>query len=629
MKTHLFLQLIARLWKYRLDKTRANLSNGIPLIQSLLRSSNAMLKRPASKLSLLLLVPILFSYSCRKNIDETTITQEQPEPTVFIETTIQGLVIDENGQPLPNVLVQTVNRAVSTDAEGRFRINQAEVKKSGEVVRANFNGYFEGASYANFSADGTAYTQIQLMEKSDFELVDPNIGKTITDETGLQVIIQPNSLRLPSGNNFPGNAKVYTRWIDPSDENMPGLMPGALVATDADGNPLALRSYGMLAIEAETESGQELTFSELNPVDVLLPIPESLEGDAPANIDLWQYDFGEAEWVLEGDCEKVVVNGKPCYQFKIDKPGYWNCDVSVPAVCISTNIFNPDGTPACYVKVIMEDLTDNFIYWGYADSLGYFCGSVPQDALLLLTIEDLCDNTVYTAEIGPFSEDEQLPDITIDEQIEAFAVNVTASVLHCATTDIPDGHVAFRYPGTLAVRPFTTGGFDLDIAFKCTAFPALEITAYSAYQEQQTTPFFQDLQQNINLGIINTCEALSDYFYLTIDGTEFWTAPTQFYTATNDDTHLTLEGLSGGGTFQLKILDYNGVGDYNENVFLKVEGESGPPFFPDLTSDGTTINANITEVDDDFIIGTLAGTAFLNGGFIANVIGNFKIRVAP
>ncbi len=581
------------------------------------------------KTNILLLLFLVLVGSCRKDFDETTITNDAPEPTIFIESTIQGRVIDESGNPLAGVLVQTVNRSTVTNNNGVFRINQAEVKKSGEIVKASLDGYFLGASHANFSADGTAYTEIQLASRPDFEEVPGSTGKAFTQSNGVQIIIPPSALQLSPGVIYTGNARVYSRWIDPTDANMPGLMPGALVATDGDGNPLALRTYGMLAMEAETESGQTLEIADFKAAEVLLPIPDDLADDAPGSIDLWQYDFDEAEWVLSGSCDKVLVDGKPYYKFDCPKFGYWNCDVAVPSICLTAQVFNPDSTPACYVKIIIEDLTDNFVYWGYTDSLGNFCGSVPQDALLNLTIEDLCENIVYTEEIGPFSEDVQLPDITIFEQVEAASINITGLVSHCITTDVPDGHVAFRYPGKLAVQSFSTGGFDIDLALKCSAFPDLEITVYSAYQNQQTTMYNEPFGGDISLGNILTCEELSDYFYLTIDGTDFWTAPTQFYTETNNEEYLILEGLSGGGNFRLEIDNFNGTGTYTDGIYLQVEDEQGPQFYPELNAIGPSINVEINSVEDDYIEGTIAGTATLNGGGTATVVGNFKIRVAP
>ena len=104
------------------------------------------------------------------------------------------------------------------------------------------------------------------------------------------------------------------------------------------------------------------------------------------------------------------------------------------------------------------------MYWGYTDSLGYFCGSVPADAVLLLSIVDHCDNKLYCEEIGGFLEDTQLPDIYLEEVLQTYFLNISGMVSHCLAGDTPNGHVAVVYPGRTRIFPFENGLIDINLA---------------------------------------------------------------------------------------------------------------------------------------------------------------------
>ena len=135
---------------------------------------------------------------------------------------------------------------------------------------------------------------------------------------------------------------------------------------------------------------------------------------------------------------------------------------------------------------------------------------------------------------------------------------------------------------------------------------------------------------DLNLGNQLTCEDLPDYFNLTIDGVDYWTAPTKFYYKNNQTTNwLTLEGLSAIGKFQIDIRDYNGVGTYNSSIFFKTENASLLPVFDILEAASPDITVNVTLDDGVFIIGNYSGIAFDSNNTSRNISGDFKIKKAP
>ncbi|MEM8908014.1 MAG: carboxypeptidase-like regulatory domain-containing protein [Bacteroidota bacterium] len=523
------------------------------------------------KLNLLLLLSALFLIgACRKDIDELNIERREDAPRVLIEQTIRGRVVDEAGVPIANASVRVENEIIQSDMNGYFLFKNIRVNKSGTTVHANIETYFEGISHSNFSAERSSFVEIRMLKKTNPQVVDSREDHNWTTSEGLRIYLTANALVLPNGNDYNGPVNVYSRWLDPTAATIGGTMPGALIATDDNDRPLALASFGMAVIELETTDGTPLELKPNTKLELDIPIPEEAFIDAPNEIDLWFFDVTASEWLLEGTCNKL--DGR--YKAFISRTGYWNCDVALPAVCLSATIYNNDSTYAAYLKVIVEDLTNNFVYWGYTDSLGYFCGSVPQAAPLRLSIEDHCENIVYTADIGPFSNDIHLDDIYLTETISTFQISIDGMIEACSSGNPVTGHLAVRIPGALNIYPFDNGNINTDIAFKCTSFPELHISAYSTSETMRTNELLYTDPTTIDLGVLATCELLSDYFNLTVEGSDFWTAPTQFYFPQNVDTNwLTLEGLSAAGHFLLHLRDYQGIGIYNSNVFFQTESK--------------------------------------------------------
>lgn len=574
----------------------------------------------------LLLICAISLASCRKEIQDIETIVEQEEPIVLVESSIRGRIVNETGEPLNNVLVKVANETQTTNAQGIFNFKNIKVKKSGAIIEAKTNGYFSGIGRVNVSAEGSFFTEISMPKKGTPQVIDANVGDNFTSADGLNISIPPNALETLNGTIYDGSVNVYAKWIDPTGANMAGIMPGELTATDAEGNPQALISYGMVAFALETESGEELSLKEESKIRVEMPIPADLAADAPDEIDLWTYDLEEGQWLLAGACVKEANY----YVCNIFATGYWNCDIGVPAICLSGRVLNNDLSPSSYLKVVIEDLTDNFIYWGYTDSLGFFCGSVPQAALLQISLVDHCDNIVYTEEIGPFATDFTLEDIILDIVVEEFLINITGAVGHCLSNDVPDGHLAVIYPGNIHIVPFTAGGIDTNLGLKCVAFPDLDIRFYSAYQAQATPPFIHNSFTDVDLGLQNTCEDLEDYFNLTVDGVDYWTSPTQFYPKENETTNwIIIEGLSGGGKFKLDLREFSGVGIYTTNTFLTTENEVFVPQYPVLSTSSPNITVEITAESEEFIEGSLTGSIDDGMGATVVIAGDFKVKKAP
>lgn len=578
------------------------------------------------KLHFLVLIVGILLWGCRKDELVNKVIVEEDAPIILVVSSFKGKVIDEGGAPVSGATVRVFDQTTITDAQGLFVFNQIGAPKNGALISVEKNGYFVGAAMAGNSADGKNYVRVTLLEKDTPRTVSASAGGEIQWPSGMKTTVKPNTLLKSDGTVYSGQVNVYSRWLDPTDENLGGIMPGALMARDAEGNEKVLATYGMVSLELETASGEVLKIKDGETVEIDVPIPPALVPDAPTEIPLWYFDLEEERWLLKGACQKVGGGGY--YHCAVITTGYWNCDIPLVPICLSGTIFQNDSTPAYYTKVIVEDLSDNFIYWGYTDINGFFCGSVPQAAPLRISIEDLCGNVIYTADIGPYAQDFDLGDIYLPNNLQEYFIHVTGQLMDCLGAPVSIGQVAVQYPGKIRLFPLSSPGvLDFNLALHCIEFPELLITGYDLINFKATPVQSHSDLTNIDLGTMTACEDPLDFFHLTVGSTTHSVSPTRFYKKDNVTTNwMVLEALTIGGNFTLDLRTYQGPGQYNVNVQFNTIDQPEAPAYPVLNGASPDIIVNITADDGQFIQGNLSGTAYDGFGQPQAVNGNFKVK---
>lgn len=590
---------------------------------SFLFISKIVKMKKSSLLIYSLLLCLIFS-SCRQDEnDRRIIIEEAPEPLVLVRTEIQGEVVDEFDNPVAFASVQVGDEWETADAEGKFKFQDAKVNKSGNSILAESDGFFDGVSHSNFAAESSSFLQVTMLQKGEALRVDPSSGEPVINPDGISITIPENTLVDKLGNDYTGEIDAFSKYIDPTGENLGTQIPGALLTKDELGNQEVLSTLGMIALELESPDGEPLNIKEGSDITVKIPIPSELLGRSPEEIPLWYYDLDDDQWYQNGMCIKdgnVYVCNISCCGV------YWNCGESRPSLCLSGTVLEESLSPAEYIQVVVEDLTNNFIYWGYADINGFFCGNVPAAVPLQISLIDHCDNVVYTAEVGPFASDTQLEDIILELSIETFLIKITGTALDCNGENI-DGHISFRNTGRLDVYPFIDGNIQVNLAMNCTVLSEFEIEVFNHAEQFRSETFTFTEEGDINLDVVDVCEPLDDFISLNFNGTEHWTAPTKWYKETNaTSNHYVLEGLNSGGNYKLEFLDYQGIGNYTESIIFSSQNFTQDPNIPSFNILSPNITVGVNFIDDEYIIGTLTGTVTDNMGADVPLTGEFKIR---
>src|SRR5687768_9421366 len=109
----------------------------------------------------------IFFFQCQKEVSYIGGSDIIPETTTPdpITSTVQGNILDENGQPASGVTVTVGTKTAVTNASGYFRIANASLDKKTALVTAEKAGYFKGLR--SFSAtSGTNQVVIKLLKKA-------------------------------------------------------------------------------------------------------------------------------------------------------------------------------------------------------------------------------------------------------------------------------------------------------------------------------------------------------------------------------------------------------------------------------------------------------------------------------
>ncbi|MBA2562603.1 MAG: hypothetical protein H0V14_06750, partial [Chitinophagaceae bacterium] len=236
------------------------------------------------------IVIAVISFNCQKELSRNyTIPAKANNRSSPLTSTLQGNVLDENSQPAPGVTISVGSKTTTTNSKGYFRIVDALLDKNASLITANQPGYFK--AYRTFRATtGVNQVVIKLIKKILAGTVSSITGGEVTVANGAKVLLPANGITKAAGGAYTGDINVYTAYIDPTSRDISQTIPGSFMADDKDKNRVVLSSYGMLAVELESSSGEKLQIAAGSVAALTMPIPLSISSSAPANISLWYVD---------------------------------------------------------------------------------------------------------------------------------------------------------------------------------------------------------------------------------------------------------------------------------------------------------------------------------------------------
>ncbi len=428
---------------------------------------------------IIIAISSLLLIACNRDSEFENFSESETQPIKVLKEvngSITGYVYDLNNQPVVDASVTIYSGTTRTDAQGVFSFTNAKLDQHGTYIKIKKSGFVDGSDKI-FPTQGSAYSSTQLIPLDNNQSFNSNEGGSFNATNGGKVIFTPNSIANQNGDAYEGKVFVTAYFLSPNNPNIGDLMPGDLMADDELNRTVILGTAGMMAIELRDPQGKELNIKKGNTAKIELPYTDS---KYPDEIDLWSFDEEKGRWQAEGQAKRKG----DFYEAEVSHFSFWNCDVMYPLINLCGRVLTENGEPVrTRVEISVAGIGTSF---GYTSDNGEFCGKVPQNQLLTITIRSIfCNDATLVVQKGGFDNDVILDDIIIKD----FLPNVKGDVL-CNNELYDNANVILSSENrTFVVTPRGKSDFDYNINALCTNLPNLKIKAFNletnlASQEQ-------------------------------------------------------------------------------------------------------------------------------------------------
>ena len=380
---------------------------------------------------------LIFIIGCRKDevVIDTTMTPPIPIVVNYTNAEIYGRVADRTGIYLADAEVTWGSESTLTDENGFFSLNST-VKEHNAILKVSKEGFFDAIQTLQTIENVKANTTVKLTPRMLSGSFQSNDGGSIETNDNGKIDFVAGAFVDASGNAYLGEVNVFAYYLDPTIDDLKEVMPGNLTAINAENTPQLLTSYGMMNVELEDNMGNPLQISAN--ATLTTPVPNTLQSDAPATIPLWYFDTETGTWREEGSAS---LQGN-IYIGEVSHFTWWNCDVPQNFIYLEGQIDGGvNGTPLLTIKITEISSGQYGVMNTY--NKGDFAGPVPINQTLLLEVFNSCGDLLYSEEIGPFSEDTELPIIPVDiSSLNWFSFSGTLT--DCDGNPITNGYVVLN-----------------------------------------------------------------------------------------------------------------------------------------------------------------------------------------
>lgn len=544
-----------------------------------------------------------------------------------VQGNVTGKVVDNNNNAVAGATVKAGSNTTTTDSRGLFRFNNIQLDKYSAAVTVEKSGFFKAYRVFSASANNTNFIKLKLVPKTLIGSIDAANGGSVTLPDNSKVTLPASGVVIKSNNQpYTGSVKVYAAVIDPTSADIAQIVPGSFQGTDANNYRVVLQSFGMLAVDLEGNSGEQLQIASGKTARLRFTIPSSLRSTAPADIPLWSVDETTGLWKQEGSATK----GTDYYEGDVSHFSFWNCDVSSQTVFLEMTIVTVEG-PLSHVLVKLTRANGASSY-GYTDSVGHVGGLVPKNEALTLEVLNTCNQAIYTQNVGPFNTNTNLGTITVTLS-PLNTLQITGSAVNCSNQPVTSGNVLVYFEGHLYNRPINNGNFSLTITRCSNSTSAVEVVAVDNVANQQSSSAWTGSASTgtINTGPVSACGTSTvSFINYSLDGSN--------YSITSSTPGDSIRTFTSGGTNQ-NFLSVSGfkVNQPNLNISFFTQG-AAVGTFPlqyltvnqyDSVSLVTPFNINITTYGPvgQFIEGNFTGQIreILTNN-LHNVSATFRVR---
>lgn len=343
-----------------------------------------------NKAILAIVVAFLLCLTMRCNPDDEGGGAKSPDvdplrPQPAVTTTVSGIIVDENGQPVQDAEVSVHGETAFTGRDGTFYLSDIQVPGNRCVVQSRKDGYFTGTRALTPDENGSTEARIVLMESPVTHTFEASSGSNATLSDGSEVRIPSDALVSDAGTPYNGPVNMSVRYLDPTAQNFGVLVPGGdMIARREDQRTSVLYSYGILRVEMKDPSGSLLQLAPGSTSTLVMNIPPEQLSTAPQQIPLWYFDEESGVWQEEG----LATREGNRYTGTVTHFTDWNCDAPTEGATIIGRLVDCEDNPAYGIVEFGQTTSDPQSSTETGESDGRFSRRVPSGVQITVIISD-------------------------------------------------------------------------------------------------------------------------------------------------------------------------------------------------------------------------------------------------
>lgn len=502
-------------------------------------------------LGVMLLATLLVFNSCQKIIDEIT-PPEQGEiwnNSEMTNASFTGQVLKEDGSPLDGATVSTGTHSITTDVDGFFYFSNISTPKKATVIRVQKLGYFKAFRTIRVIPNEDNQAKIMIMELPVAKTFDAGVASTVTIDNGGSIDFPANAIIDQFTNQpYTGNVTVFAKWIDPSSNNLPFLVPGDLRGINNIGAEEGLTTYGMQGVELYGDNGQPLQLGNGKKATVVFPLPSSHASAAPNTVPLWHFDEVQGMWIEEGAATK---NGSE-YSGAVSHFSFWNCDYGGPIVNFTCTLVDGSNNPVSGAIVELDPSSSSL--WtgsGFTNSNGVTSGGLPVNETFNMSyIPSGCSYSSPSTFIQTFSSTTTNVNLgTITVSNSSAPSIVTGVVQDCSNAVLANAPLKLLIGSDLLTATTNSSG---QFSFSVNCLTASTSAVITAFDPANTVNGSSNITINpgvtTNVGAVAACGTQNDFIIIDVTNPPA-TTPTTYTiiqpNGTFNQNYSTITGISG------------------------------------------------------------------------------------
>lgn len=437
-----------------------------------------------------------------------------------VQKNFQGVVLSTDGSPIIGATVTIGTSSVTTNLKGIFIFKNASVTDNFAHIKVSKAGFVTG-SRVMVPTNGMNQVKIMMIPATTTSTISTGTTATVSLSNGTKVKFD-GSFKESNGNAYSGPVKVALFHLAPSDPYLNELMPGSFLATRSNGEAQVMETFGMVHVQLTGNAGQNLQIATGHTAEMTVAIDPLQMSTAPSTIPLWSFNESTGMWNEEGSAIKLGNN----YVGNVSHFSWWNCDVYFPQATLKTTVKNSAGQVLPNIKVSIQRISQVYEVHGFTDNFGMVSGIVPSGEVLALKVYDICNNAIYTSNVGPLSVGSVtvLPDIIVNPPVST-SYTIQGNLKTCSNVAVTDGYVMLRNVGSstsnyfnyLSVPVDPLGAFTFN-TYVCSPNPQFIYEGVDITNLQTTNEIpFTATSTTVNLGNIQVCNSVAEFVSYKID----------------------------------------------------------------------------------------------------------------